>query len=393
MSGSGDAQAFERCMAVGGLAVFPADTIYGLACDPGNRVAVERLYLLKRRPLSKPSAVMFFDLEVALDALPELGPRTREAMAKLMPGGVTLLLPNPSHRYPLACGDDPDTLGVRVPAVDRLAGVSWPVLQSSANRAGGAEAQRLEDVPELLRQAADLVIDGGELPGTSSTVVDLRRYEDEGSWRIVRQGAVEEDELRGALGGQWHFDPDTYLEMIEMDVPLFERLQDELVAASGDRVERILELGTGTGETARRLLARHAGASLIGVDESERMLAAARRLLPAGRVDLRTGRIQDPLPDGPFDLVASALCVHHLDAEEKADLFTRVRGMLSPGGRFVLADLVLPTDPADARTPYTPGFDKPSLLADQVQWLREAGFGGIEVAWEQGDLAVIVGRA
>jgi SAM-dependent methyltransferase len=203
---------------------------------------------------------------------------------------------------------------------------------------------------------------------------------------------VEEDELRAALGGQWHFDPDTYLEMIDMDVPLFERLQDELVAASGDGVGRILELGTGTGETARRLLVRHAGASLIGVDESERMLAAARRSLPADRVDLRNGRIQDPLPDGRFDLVASALCVHHLDAEEKAGLFTRVRGMLSPGGRFVLADLVLPVDPADARTPYTPGFDKPSALADQVQWLREAGFGEVEVVWEQGDLGVIVGR-
>jgi L-threonylcarbamoyladenylate synthase len=392
MSGSADAQAFERCMAVGGVAVFPADTVYGLACDPGNRVAVERLYLLKRRPLIKPSAVMFFELDVALDALPELGARTRDAITKLMPGGVTLLLPNPARRYPLACGDDPDTLGVRVPVVDRLAGVSWPVLQSSANRAGGADPRRLEDVPEPIRQAADLVIDGGELPGTSSTVVDLRSYEDEGSWRIVRQGAVEEDELRAALGGQWHFDPDTYLEMIHMDVPLFRRLQDELVAASGDRVERILELGTGTGETARRLLARHAGASLIGIDESERMLAAARRSLPAGRVDLRAGRIQDQLPDGRFELVASALCVHHLNGDEKADLFARVRAMLSPGGRFVLADLVLPVDAADPRTPYTPGFDKPSLVADQVQWLQEAGFGEIEVVWEQGDLAVLVGR-
>ena len=152
MSGSEDAQAIERCMAVGGVAVFPADTVYGLACDPGNRVAVERLYLLKRRHLAKPSAVMFFDLDVAFDALPELGARTREAMAKLMPGGVTLLLPNPAHRYPLACGDDPETLGVRVPAVERLAGVSWPVLQSSANRAGGPDPRRLEDVPELIRR-------------------------------------------------------------------------------------------------------------------------------------------------------------------------------------------------------------------------------------------------
>jgi L-threonylcarbamoyladenylate synthase len=193
------AEAFERCMAVGGVAVFPADTVYGLACDPTNRVAVERLYLLKRRPLEKPAAVMFFDLGVALDALPELGARTREALTRLLPGGVTVLLPNPAGRFPLACGSDPQTLGIRVPQVAQLAGVRWPVLQSSANRAGGEDPRRLEDVPELLRSAADLVIDGGELPGTASTVVDLRRYEATGEWSVVRLGAVGKDELSVAL--------------------------------------------------------------------------------------------------------------------------------------------------------------------------------------------------
>jgi L-threonylcarbamoyladenylate synthase len=195
-----DAEAFERCLSVGGLAVFPADTVYGIACDPGNRFAVERLYLLKRRPLSKPSAVMFFDLEIAVGALPELGPRTQEAVPRLLPGGVTLLLPNPGERFPLACGDDPRTLGLRVPIVPALSGVRWPVLQSSANRAGGADPTRLDDVPALIRAASDLVIDGGELPGTPSTVVDLRRYEDEGSWSVVRLGAVGEDALAEALG-------------------------------------------------------------------------------------------------------------------------------------------------------------------------------------------------
>lgn len=379
-------------MAVGGVAVFPSDTVYGLACDPGNRVAVERLHVLKRRPLGKPSAVMFFDLKLAGKALPELGERTREAMRKLMPGGVTLLLPNPARRYPLACGEDPDTLGIRVPKVERLAGVRWPVLQSSANRAGAADPRRLEQVPAFMRQSADLVIDGGELPGTSSTVVDLRRYEDDGGWRIVREGAVVEERLREALGGQWHFDPRTYLEMIDADVPLYRQLQDELAVASGDGAARILELGTGTGETARRLLERHPDAWFVGLDESEPMLRVARQSLPAERVVLRVGRIQDRLPDGPFDVVASALCVHHLDGAEKAELFRRVHGALAPGGRFVLADLVLPADPAVARTPYTPGFDKPDSLSDQVRWMTEAGF-YVSVRWEQGDLAVIVGRA
>jgi len=197
---SGDAQAFERCIAVGGVALFPADTVYGLACDPENRLAVQRLYTLKRRQLSKPSAVMFFHVELALGAVPEVGGRTRAAMRRLLPGGVTLLLANPAGRFPLACGEDPSTLGLRVPRSERLGEVRWPVLQSSANRAGGGDPRRLEDVPELIRAAADLVIDGGTLPGTASTVVDLRRYESEGKWGIVRRGAVPERELAEALG-------------------------------------------------------------------------------------------------------------------------------------------------------------------------------------------------
>lgn len=385
-----DAEAFERCMAVGGVAVFPSDTVYGLACDPGNRVAVERLYLLKRRAPSKPSAVMFFDLEVAFEALPELGERTRAAMRRLMPGGVTLLLRNPAGRFPLACGEDQATLGIRVPAVPRLAGVSWPVLQSSANRAGGPDPRSLEQVPELIRHSADLVIDGGVLPGTSSTVVDLRYYDDDGTWLINRRGAVGDDELRDALGGQFHFHPDTYDAEIRREVASYERLQQELVDASGDGVRRILELGTGTGQTALRLLERHPGASLVGLDESAPMLDAARGALPADRVELLTRRIQEELPSGPFELVASAMSVHHLDGQEKRDLFTRVRAVLAPGGRFVLADVVVPLDPADARVPQTPGFDKPDTLADQVRWLAGAGF-QVEVTWVEGELAVVVG--
>jgi L-threonylcarbamoyladenylate synthase len=195
-----DSVAFERCLSVGGVAVFPSDTVYGLACDPSNRFAVERLYLLKRRSLAKPSAVMFFDLELALVALPELGARTKAALGRLLPGPITTLLPNPAGRYQLACGEDPSTLGLRVPVLAGLSEVRWPALQSSANRAGGPEARRLEDVPELLRSAADLVLDGGELPGTASTVVDLRDYEDDGSWSIVRQGAVDRSWLADTLG-------------------------------------------------------------------------------------------------------------------------------------------------------------------------------------------------
>ena len=199
-----DARTFERCMAVGGMAIFPADTVYGVACEPDAKEAVQRICLLKRRPISKPSAVMFFQPSLALSALPELGPRTRDALLALLPGAVTLVLPNPAGRFPLACGDDRTTLGLRVPALPpslaALEAVTWPVLQTSANLAGGRPARRLEEVPRQLRLAADLVLDGGELPGTASTVVDLRRYEDEGAWTVQRLGAVSEDELAARLG-------------------------------------------------------------------------------------------------------------------------------------------------------------------------------------------------
>ena len=152
-----DSVAFERCVAAGGLVLFGSDTVYGLACDPDDRFAVERLYLLKRRSLDKPSAVMFFSLERAFAALPELGDRTRGAMTRLLPGAVTMLVPNPAGRFALACGSDVGTLGVRVPRLPHLAEVRRPVLQSSANRAGGADPRSLAEVPPLL------VLPGGAL--------------------------------------------------------------------------------------------------------------------------------------------------------------------------------------------------------------------------------------
>jgi tRNA (cmo5U34)-methyltransferase len=249
-------------------------------------------------------------------------------------------------------------------------------------------------VHPLLRAAADLELDGGELPGTASTVVDLRRYERGGTdaIRVIRAGAVSDEELVAALDGQFHFNPATYAEMIRDDVPEFDEFEDTVVAASGDGARAILELGTGTGETARRLLERHPDAALTGIDESEAMLGAASAVLNSPRVTLRRGRLQDPLPAGPFDLVASALCVHHLDGPEKADLFARVRAALAPGGRFVLGDVIVPAAPALPTAPLTPGYDKPSTVADQLAWLAEARFDA-RLVWEAGDLAVIVADA
>lgn len=196
-----DAKCFEQCVAGGGVAVFPADTVYGLACDPLQSEAVKRLYELKGRPPDRPAAVMFFALQAALEELPELGERERAAMEALLPGPLTLLLPNPRRRFPLAGGGD--SLGIRVPLLPEclaaLRAVQRPVMQSSANLSGGPEARRLTDIPPELLEGADLVLDGGELPGTASTVLDLCDYERRGEWKIVREGPVERVVLERAL--------------------------------------------------------------------------------------------------------------------------------------------------------------------------------------------------
>jgi len=137
---------------------------------------------------------------------------------------------------------------------------------------------------------------------------------------------------------------------------------------------------------------RHPDAVLVGVDASARMLDAARRRLSPERLELRVGQLEDELPPGPFDVVASALAVHHLDAAQKAELFGRIAAVLEPGGRFVLADVVVPDDPADARIALTPGFDKPSTVPEQLRWLADAGLTAT-VVWERGDLAVILASA
>ncbi len=194
-----------------------------------------------------------------------------------------------------------------------------------------------------------------------------------------------------AEGDQFHFDPVTYLDMIREEVPAYDEFQDAVAGATTEvHVERVLELGVGTGETSRRVLAIHPGAALIGIDESAAMLAAAATKIDGA--DLRVSRLEDPLPGGEFDLVVSALAVHHLDGAGKADLFARVADRLRPGGRFVLGDVVVPHDPADVVTPIDGVYDKPSTIADQIDWLAAAGLNA-RVVWERQDLAVMVAES
>jgi tRNA (cmo5U34)-methyltransferase len=186
-----------------------------------------------------------------------------------------------------------------------------------------------------------------------------------------------------------HFDPDTYAELMRTDVPLYETLQESIAGATGGvDVQCWLDLGTGTGEVVVRVLRRHPSARVIGVDVNPAMLRAARTRLEGFEADLRVADLVDPLPEGPFDLVTSALAIHHLEGPEKADLFARIADVLRPGGRFVLGDVVIPEDPSGAVVPLTDGYDKPSTLAEQVAWLEEAGL-AVSVVWQEDDLAVV----
>jgi tRNA (cmo5U34)-methyltransferase len=184
----------------------------------------------------------------------------------------------------------------------------------------------------------------------------------------------------------FEWDPDTYLPTMLEEIPGY----DELQAAVAERAvgATILELGTGTGETAVRVLARNPGATYVGIDASEAMLAAARARLPA-TADLRVQRLEDPLPDGPFDLVVSVLAVHHLDGDAKRDLFTRVSRVTR---NFVLGDVVVPERPEDAAIEIDWVYDLPSRVDEQLAWAREGGFTEVEAVSIRPDLAVLTLR-
>ena len=190
----------------------------------------------------------------------------------------------------------------------------------------------------------------------------------------------------------YSFTPESYLAMMREAVPGYDQMEDETVAATGAGAKSVLELGIGTGETARRVLARHPEAKLVGIDGSPGMVAVARDTLPAHRVSVLVGALEDPLPEGPFDLVVSALAVHHLHADGKADLFQRIANALEPGGRLVLADVVTPRNPSYVVTAIDPEVDYPSTLDEQLAWLDAAGMDP-EVTWTHRDLVVIVGTA
>jgi tRNA (cmo5U34)-methyltransferase len=183
------------------------------------------------------------------------------------------------------------------------------------------------------------------------------------------------------MGGS-EFTPEDFLELMHEEIPLYDELQEQTAAATADiPAQRILELGFGTGETTRRVLARHPGATLLGLDGSSRMLAA----IDVAGAEFRRAELTDPLPEGPFDLVVSCLTIHHVDAAAKRDLFARIAAVSE---WLVLGDVVVPSNPAEAVVPLDPGYDLPDTVHDQLTWLRQAGFEA-ETSWKRADLAVI----
>lgn len=189
----------DRCVGVGGVVLFPADTVYGLGCDPSNARAIERIHALKGREAGRPSAVLFFSPLAMRELVATLGSRTRDALAALLPGPVTVVVHNPERRYPLACGRDPERLGVRL--IDGpLAGARSALFQTSANRSGEPDPRTVEEIDDRIAAGADLVLTAGTLAGTPSTVVDVSGLESGGRWRVLREGAMPHQELARRLG-------------------------------------------------------------------------------------------------------------------------------------------------------------------------------------------------
>jgi L-threonylcarbamoyladenylate synthase len=190
----------EQTIAAGGIALFPADGLYGLACDPLDAAAIERIHQIKGRDEGKPSAVMYFSPLAMRELVEGFGPRTRDAVGALLPGPLTLVVANPQRRYPLACREDPTRLGIRL-IEGPLAGAMCPLFQTSANRSGEPATGSFEQIPTGIIGEVDLAIDGGELTGQPSSVLDLTAFDESGEWWVLREGAVGGAELEERLAG------------------------------------------------------------------------------------------------------------------------------------------------------------------------------------------------
>ena len=193
------AEAAIEALRSGRLAVIPTDTVYGLAADAESEAAARALYAAKGRDEIQPTAVLFASVDVLLERVPRLSPRAHGAVRALLPGPVTLVLSNAERRYPWLNAARPDAIGVRVPLLDgpgrRVLESLGGLVATSANLPGGRDPRRPEEVPAAIREAASALVDGGELPGTPSTVLDVTGDEP----RVLREGALAAEEALARL--------------------------------------------------------------------------------------------------------------------------------------------------------------------------------------------------
>ena len=181
--------------------VLPTDTVYGLCAEPSREATLE-VYRLKGRAAGQPTALLAAGAEQLFGCLPEL--RAAEPLMRaLLPGPYTLILPNPARRFPWLAGSTPDAIGVRVPQLPAQSAAileqAGAVMATSANLHGGPDPRRLDEIPEEIRHGCAVLVDGGELPGTPSTLLDLTGEEP----RVLREGAVPAAEALAATAGGW----------------------------------------------------------------------------------------------------------------------------------------------------------------------------------------------
>jgi L-threonylcarbamoyladenylate synthase len=195
-----DVDAAVDAIRAGRLAIVPTDTVYGLAASAYSEAPVRRLYRAKGRQEIQPTALVAASVDMLLECLPELRGRSALIARALLPGPLTLVLPNPARRFRWLCGAAPDTIGVRVPS---LAGEAYDLLSrlgalvaTSANLPGGPDPATIDEVPDEIRAAVDAIVDAGPLPGTPSTVIDFTGSEPV----VLREGAVSADEALRLVG-------------------------------------------------------------------------------------------------------------------------------------------------------------------------------------------------
>jgi L-threonylcarbamoyladenylate synthase len=188
----------EEALRGGALAILPTDTVYGIGCAARDGDACARLYACKSRPADQPTALVLGSVDGLLGALPELDERAAARYRRVLPGAVTLIVPNPARRFAHLCGTMPERIGIRVPvleaAVAALADAVGGLALTSANLRGEGPPARLADVPEQLRRLCDVEIDGGELAGMPSSVIDVT-----GSEPVVLRPGPDADSLVALL--------------------------------------------------------------------------------------------------------------------------------------------------------------------------------------------------